>query len=349
MDHPAAEKTMNDERGHMTPQELDELASAYLDGEATAEEAVLVESDPPLQTLVEELRTVRDLVAEPAELPSDEVRDQMIARALDHRAPVVSLEKARHQLRTVAPQARVVLAAAAVVAAIAVVGVTIFQRQGSELADDDMASAPAMADAPADVEPEAPAPVPAAEPESADLVEESLPAADAEPPQPDIAADAEPPQPDDLTEPEEEAASEDHAVAQRESLFDEPAESLSVELVEPQAMMADEAEVAPTSDGATLVFETTADLAAHAMQLAEEQHDPVVIERLDEAAATDLMGCPLLLDDGLELLARFDAIVDGVETQVSVYLTVSDLQLAETTPPPECELLDSHSLLDWSE
>ena len=128
---------MSDERGEMTPRELDELASAYLDGEATAEEAALVESDPGLQALVEELRAIRDLVATPVEQPSDEVRDEMVAQALAHRAPVVSMEKARRRLRSIPPQARVILAAAAVVAVIAMVGVTVFER-----ASDDYSGGP---------------------------------------------------------------------------------------------------------------------------------------------------------------------------------------------------------------
>lgn len=145
---------MSDERGEMTPQQMDELASAYLDGEATPEEAALVEGDPRLQALVEELQAVRDLVTAPVELPSDEVRDQMIAQALAHRAPVVSLDKARRRLRAIPPQARVILAAAAVVAAIAVAGVTLFDQ--TDRSDDDMmvaddsAPAPTMADAPAE-------------------------------------------------------------------------------------------------------------------------------------------------------------------------------------------------------
>ena len=92
---------MSDERGEMTPQGMDELASAYLDGDATPQEAAQVESDPRLQELVEELRAVRNLVGAPMEVPSDEVRDQMIAQALDRRAPVVPMKTARRRLRAI--------------------------------------------------------------------------------------------------------------------------------------------------------------------------------------------------------------------------------------------------------
>lgn len=332
---------MSDERPEMTPQELDELASTYLDGEATAEEAALVESDPRLQALVEELRAVRDLVAAPVEMPSDEVRDQMIARALDHQAPVVSLDTARRRLRAIPTQARVILAAAAVVAALVLVGVTVLERQGDEFADDDMASAPVMADEPADAEPEAPALEAAAEPESMETIEESAPSSDAADSAEAFASEA----------PVEEAMEEEMAIQLSEAPMDdsddgdEPAE----EPDEPESMMADEPDVAVTSGEALLVFETSADLGDYAMQLAEEQRDAVRTERLEEAEVIDLLGCPLFPDEGLELLARFDAVVDEVDVQASVYLTNGDLKLTETTPPPECELLNSLTLLDWLE
>jgi len=322
---------MSDERGDLTPQEMDDLASAYLDGEATPEEAALVESDPGLQSLVEELRAVRDLVAAPVEVPSDEVRDQMIARALDHRAPVVSMETARRRLRAIPPQARVILAAAAVIAAIAVVGVTIFERQGDEFADDDgMASAPAMADAPADAEPEAPAP----EPESLEAAEESAPMDDSEEV---FAAEA----------PAEQAGDEEMAIELSEAPMDDgyaddaPADDSG----ESEPMMADEPEVVETSGEALLVFETAAELGDYALILAEELMAAQDSERLDEATDIALTGCPLIPDEDLELLVRFDALVDGVEVQASVYLTETELQLTETTPPPECEVLNSHTFL----
>ena len=333
---------MSDERGELTPLEMDELASAYLDGEATPEEAALVESDPRMQALVEELRAVRDLVAAPVEAPSDEVRDQMIAQALDHRAPVVSLDTARRRLRAIPPQARVILAAAAVVAAIALVGVTIFERQGDEFADDDsMASAPAMDDAPADAEPEAPAPVPAAEAESLEVPEQSAPMDDAPASAEESAAEA----------PVEEAGDEEMAIELSEAPMDDGDDSGQPveDQGESEPMMADEPEVMSTSGEAALVFETSADLVDYTLILAETLIAAQDTEGLDEVADVDLMGCLLAPDENRELLARFDALVDETDVQVSVYLTETDLQLTETTPPPECELLNSHTFLHWAE
>lgn len=338
---------MSDERGDLTPEQLDELASAYLDGEATAEEAALVESDPRLQELVEELRAVRNLVGAPVEVPSDEVRDQMIARALDHRAPVVSMETARRRLRAIPPQARVILAAAAVVAAIAAVGVTIFERQGDEFADDDMASAPVVqADAPADAE-DMPLPAAAAEPESMEANEESAASFDSDDADDVFTTEA----------PAEEMMDDEMAIELEEAPMDdggypeeEPLEAPAEDSDDGEAAMADEAaDVAPTSGEELLVFETASDLADYMMLLAEDLVDAQGTSRLDESTAIDLMGCPLYPAEGIQLLSRFDAVVDEVEVQVSVYLSGDDLQVTETSPPPECELLNSHTFLNWLE
>ncbi|MEM7273326.1 MAG: hypothetical protein AAF547_09625 [Actinomycetota bacterium] len=66
----------------MTDDELDALASAYLDGEATPEEVALVERDPALLARVEELRAVGDLVAQPPAGPGDAVRAAQLAAAM---------------------------------------------------------------------------------------------------------------------------------------------------------------------------------------------------------------------------------------------------------------------------
>ncbi len=338
---------MSDERGDLTPEQLDELASAYLDGEATAEEATLVESDPRLQELVEELRAVRNLVGAPVEVPSDEVRDQMIARALDHRAPVVSMETARRRLRAIPPQARVILAAAAVVAAIALVGVTIFERQGDEFADDDMASAPVVqADAPADTE-DMPLPAAAAEPESMEAAEESAASFDSDDADDVFATEA---PAEGMMEGEMAIELEEAPMDDGDYAEEEPLEAPADEPDDGEVAMADEAaDIVPTSGEELLVFETASDLVDYMMLLTEDLVDAQGTSRLDESTAIDLMGCPLFPDEGIELLSRFDAVVDEVEVQVSVYLDGDDLQLTETSPPTDCELLNSPTFLNWLE
>ena len=334
---------MSDERGHMTPPELDELASAYLDGEATAQEAALVESDPGLQARVEELRAVRDLVAAPVDAPFDEVRNQMIAQALGHRSPVVSLERVRRRLRAVPPQARVTLAAAAVVAAIALVGVTLFQQigenDGEQFADDsatsiEVAEAPAM-DAPAS----APVPESAAEPaagiqsfDSEEYADDDMAAA----PEPEMmAAEA----------PEEEPA--DEAPMDDSSTSAEPVEDDS-ELALPVASE----EIMPTSEEALLVFDTQEDLEDHAMRFVDDLAATQSSESGREIDQIDSLACPLFTDEEVDLLTRFPAVVEGIEVEVSIYtgpqFAQRELLLVQTSPPPECEIHGSVIAMAWS-
>ncbi len=65
----------------MTEDELDLLASAYLDGEATSEEVALVERDPELQARVEELRAVSEQLSVTTP-PSAQLKEQHLAAAL---------------------------------------------------------------------------------------------------------------------------------------------------------------------------------------------------------------------------------------------------------------------------
>ena len=339
---------MSDERGEMTPWELDDLASAYLDGEATVEEDAFVESDPRLQALVEELQAVRDLVAIPVEPPSDEVRDQMVAQALTHRAPVVSLEKARRRLRSIPPRARVILATAAVVAAFALVGVTVFERANRDGADtfasdDDSAAAPEAA---GDTAMEALASAP--EPESEAPAEEAM--MDWSESASDDAGEAGAP-----AEPEEAIMADELAAvperpdsSEEEFVADEgPMEAPAEDSAEAEPAAAAETEVMTTSEEALSWYETEADLVAHVVVLAHELAEASGTSRDDEPTPVDLMGCPLFPDEEFDLLTRFDAIVEGAEAQVSVYLDDGELRFTQTTPPPECELFNSHIITNW--
>lgn len=77
----------------------DELASAYLDDEATAEERARVEADPLLRARVDELRVARDAVASAAVEPVPlAVRDAAV-RAAVRAAPVVDLAAVRLRRR----------------------------------------------------------------------------------------------------------------------------------------------------------------------------------------------------------------------------------------------------------
>ena len=81
---------MND----LTPQERDELASAYLDGEATAAEQAMVEADSDLLARVEQLRHAAEEVASPV---AEAGREEIIAQALKAFKP--ETEKARETPR----------------------------------------------------------------------------------------------------------------------------------------------------------------------------------------------------------------------------------------------------------
>jgi hypothetical protein len=108
------------------PSHDDELVSAYLDGEATPEEAAVVEGDPALRVRLEQLRGAAEAVGGPVPPPAPSTEDAAIARALaeldetDETAPVappVPMPHRRPGLRRawLAPVAAVVLALAVAV------------------------------------------------------------------------------------------------------------------------------------------------------------------------------------------------------------------------------------------
>jgi len=94
----------------------DELASAFLDGDVTADERALVEADPALVARVEQLRSVREALGAPVEPPPSARRDAAISAAVA-AANVVDLDAARRQRRV-----RVASIAAAVVLVVGAAG-----------------------------------------------------------------------------------------------------------------------------------------------------------------------------------------------------------------------------------
>jgi hypothetical protein len=89
----------------------DELASAYVDGEVTAEERARVEADPGLLARAAELRAARDFVRDaPVEAPTASRRDAAIAAAAAE-LNVVALRtgRARRGLRVASIAAAVVV------------------------------------------------------------------------------------------------------------------------------------------------------------------------------------------------------------------------------------------------
>ena len=117
-----------------TPDPDDELASAVLDGEATAEERARADADPRLQARVEALASVRDALAAPVPVP-DATRDELIAAALSALdppvvAPVVSFRQSERRHRVMQT-----LSAAAVVVLVAAIGVALSRSLDNNSAD----------------------------------------------------------------------------------------------------------------------------------------------------------------------------------------------------------------------
>lgn len=127
----------------------DEIVSAYLDGEATAEERARVENDPRLGARLRELEIVARAVGTPHFFADAPGRDRLVATALlaDERpddADVVSLDQARARRRT---QRRVLTIAAAGVVAM-LLAVPLVSGLGGD--DSDMQTATVAADSEAD-------------------------------------------------------------------------------------------------------------------------------------------------------------------------------------------------------
>lgn len=100
--------------------DFDELASAYLDDAATAEERARVDADPVLRRRVDELRRARDAVAAaPVPPPDATARDEAV-RAAVAAADVVVLRDVRARRRL-----RVASIAAAALVAIGLAGLLI--------------------------------------------------------------------------------------------------------------------------------------------------------------------------------------------------------------------------------
>jgi hypothetical protein len=127
------------------PHDLDELASAHLDGATTADEAARIAADPALQARVEALRAVRSALRAPAAEPPEDAREAAIAAALaaydddDGQAaggPDRSVVTPLPPRRGLSPTAIRVVGAAAVVALLAL-AVPLLLRSAD---DDDTAT-----------------------------------------------------------------------------------------------------------------------------------------------------------------------------------------------------------------
>ncbi len=146
---------MNDDL-HPDPTDAELLASALVDGTATADEAGAIEASPDTATLAAEFDAVRTLLADTSHAPA-EARERAITAAL---AVFDELQAARPAATpAAAPVIRLadrrrwpsrVLAAAAAVVLLGVVGVTVFQSPSddgsADTASTDLARIEAASD-----------------------------------------------------------------------------------------------------------------------------------------------------------------------------------------------------------
>jgi negative regulator of sigma E activity len=118
----------------------DELLSAYLDGEATPEDAARIERDPELLARVGELAAVRDAVRSDVPAVDDATREATLARVLsefEHEAPPAVLTTTTQLARRRRDPGRVLATAAAAVIAIALLGGAIGMLSRESSGGDD--------------------------------------------------------------------------------------------------------------------------------------------------------------------------------------------------------------------
>ena len=230
----------------------EELVSAYLDGEATPAEIAEVEHSDALPARVEELRAVRDAVAEPvASLPAD-LQDDLIGAALQVADDEAAARLEAKVVPFRRPQRLLPAMAAAVILLAAVVGTGLITSRGG----DDADTAATAADAPA-----------------AEMAAEPM-------------ADAAPS--DDMAMAEEEAMPAEEPMAGMDmeaaagAMAEEPmAEEEAMEEAAPEAAMAPEAAVPPattTAAAATTAPAATTTIAAAAADESDEAPSEQVVD-----------------------------------------------------------------------
>ena len=125
------------------PLSPDELASAYLDGEVSADERAVVEADPSLGRRVEELRRARDAVRHPVPPPPAAQRDSAIHIAM--AGPMTGARPRRSRWALALGGA----AAALIVALVAVAALRSSGGGGGGLSSAELSTAAVPAAAPA--------------------------------------------------------------------------------------------------------------------------------------------------------------------------------------------------------
>ncbi|MDQ1422936.1 MAG: hypothetical protein QOD72_434, partial [Acidimicrobiaceae bacterium] len=111
----------------------DELASAYLDDDADADERALVESDPDLRARADRLAGIRRAVAGSRPVPDPAQRDDHIANALAAREVAAAIPLADRRDQRLRRRLGVLSAAAAIVVVAGVIALTANRRDHNSL------------------------------------------------------------------------------------------------------------------------------------------------------------------------------------------------------------------------
>ena len=159
----------------------DELASAYLDGEATPAEIAKVEASDALLARVEEFRALRDAVAEPVTPLPEDLQDDLIGAAL---GVAEAEEAARLEAKVVPlqrPQRLLLAMAAVVVLLAAVVGTGLIASRGGDDFDESATLATAMTESAAGMDTASEAPAAEEEPTAQMDMAAEAPMAEEEP------------------------------------------------------------------------------------------------------------------------------------------------------------------------
>ena len=254
---------MSDERLHQ-----DEVVSAYLDGEATPAEIAEVEADDALLARLEELRAVRDAVAEPVVPLSAEQRDDLIGAALGGADAEAAARVEAKVVPLRRPQRMLLAAAAAVIVLAAAVGTGLIAgRSGDDAESVAATAAPASAG-------------------SAELAEERADAAPeaAEEPMAAMAMEA------------AEEATAEALMADEEAM----AEALMAEEApaEDAALAADEVEAAPAEATAAEAEAPADELARQAADEAEAAAAPAEPQAAEDAPAASTTTVAAATDGG---------------------------------------------------
>ena len=237
----------------------DELASAYLDGEATPAEIAEVEASDALLARVEEFRALRDAVAEPVTPLPEDLQDDLIGAALGVAEAEEAARAEAKVVRLQRPQRLLLAMAAVVVLLAAVVGTGLIASRGGDDFEESATLATAMTESAA----------------GTDTADEAAPAEE------EPMADMEITAADEATA-EEEPMADMEMAAEAPTAEEEPMADMEMAAEAPTAEEERRSESAEAMEAAQAAAEATAEAAA-----AAEEEAPAATTTIAAATTTD--------------------------------------------------------------